>query len=183
MLPVKRNMLLETVGLLFLIARDDVSLINLLTSESNEHTYGLWRMIRREFNVLQLIEIVQKSTLKLECFFQSDFNMNRSNKAKGYQGATDKFHRMIMKGSTTHGPVNVDLKKPAVDQLWGTIKPMISFSVSIMKPFLNKFGVEQGNGLSPLAVDVDSPRYVFFPSLLQLLHRLTNVLCIFQCTD
>ena len=115
--------------------------------------------------MLQLLEIVQKSTLKVNCIFESCFNMNRSNKAKGYQSTTDEFHKRIMRGSTTHGPVHVDLSKPAVDQLWGSVQPLISFSVGIMTSFLKRFGVEEGNGLSPLAVAVDSPRCVILPLL------------------
>jgi hypothetical protein len=47
----KRNIVLETVGFMFLVTKADVWLHMLLTSESNEHTYGGWRQLLREFNM------------------------------------------------------------------------------------------------------------------------------------
>ena len=157
MLPNKRNMLLETVGLLFLFPRDDVSQGNLLTSECNEHTYGFWRMILREFSVEQLIRIVQKVTLKTEAIFESNLEISRFNKFKGYQSGTQAFIKLLKRGSNTHGPVHLDLTRPAVDQLWSEVEGIISFSVTLMLPFLQLFGVEEGNGLSPFAVSISSP--------------------------
>ena len=84
MLPNMRNMLLETIGSLFLFPRDDVWQGNRTTSESNEHTYGFWRMIRRKFTIEQLIQIVQKTTLKTEAIFESNMEISRSKKFKGY---------------------------------------------------------------------------------------------------
>ena len=69
-MPNKRNMLLETVACLFLFSRDDVSQGQRLTSEANEHTYGMWRMILREFNMEQLIQIVQKAIIKNNALFE-----------------------------------------------------------------------------------------------------------------
>ena len=69
MLANMRNMVLETVGLLFLVARDDVLHPRRNTSECNEHTYGMWRTMLREFNAEQLTRIVHKSNLKTDCVF------------------------------------------------------------------------------------------------------------------
>jgi hypothetical protein len=67
MMANKRNMLLETVGILFLIARDDVFHPRQNTLECNEHTFGMWTTMSssREFNMDQLICIVQKANIKL----------------------------------------------------------------------------------------------------------------------
>ena len=158
MLPNKRNMLLETVGLLFLFTRDDVSQGSRLTSECNEHTYGFWRMIIREFSVEQLIRIVQKVTLKTEAIFESNLEVSRLNKFKGYQSGTQDFINRLKQGCNTHGLVHVDLTRPAVDQLWTEVKGIVSFCVSLMTPFLKSFGVEEGNGLSPFAVHIATPQ-------------------------
>ena len=56
-----------------------------------------------------------------------------------------------------NGPVYLDLTRPAVDQLWSEVEGIISFSVTLMLPFLQLFGVEEGNGLSPFAVSISSP--------------------------
>ena len=58
-------------------------------------------------------------------------------------------------------PIDVDLTKPAVDQLWDTVQGILSFGTNLMRPFLNIiFGSEVGNSLSPFAVDIELPRCV-----------------------
>ena len=139
MMPNKCNMVLETVASLFLFTRKDVYQGQRLTSEPNEHTYGIWRMILREFNMEQLIRIVQKAIVKNEAMFESNFDALRSNSMKGYPAGLQKFIENMKKGSRTSGPIDVDLKKPAVDQLWSTVKGILSFGTRIMKPFLKLF--------------------------------------------
>ena len=79
MLPNKRNMCLETIGDFSLFPRSDVSEGRRLTSDPNEHIYGMWQMILREFNMEQLIRTVQKNNFCMECFFESDLAVSRSN--------------------------------------------------------------------------------------------------------
>ena len=157
MMPNKRNMLLETVACLFLFTRNDVTQGQRLTSEPNEHTFGIWRMILREFNMEQLIRIVQKAIIKNNAMFESNFDALRSNSMKGYPAGLQSFIDDMKKGSITSGPINVDLSKPAVDQLWSTVKGIMSYGTRLMQPFLKLFGSEVGNGLSPFAVDIDTP--------------------------
>ena len=157
MMPNKRNMLLETVACLFLFTRRDVSQGQRLTSEANEHTFGIWRMILREFNMEQLIRIVQKAIIKNEAMFESNFDAFRSNAMKGYPSGLQNLINNMKRGSSTSGPIDVDLTKPAVHQLWNTVKGIISFGTRIMQTYLKLFGSEVGNGLSPFAVDIEMP--------------------------
>ena len=53
--------------------------------------------------------------------------------------------------------MDVDLDEKAVDQLWSEVKGVMEVALAWMKPFLKLFGVEEGNGLSPFAVGIDSP--------------------------
>ena len=78
---------------------------------------------------------------------------------KGYQQTFPEFVKTLKKGSAgaTAGPVNVDDDKPAVDQLWDEVKGVIEVVNSWMLPFLKVFGVEEGNGLSPFAVPIETP--------------------------
>jgi hypothetical protein len=160
MMPNKRNMLLETVACLFWFPRRDVFQGQRLTSEGNEHTYGLWRMILREFNMEQLIRIVQKAIMKNDAMFESNFDACRSNAMKGYPSGLQEFIKNMRNGSSSSGPVDVDLTKPAVHQLWSTVQGILSFGTSLMRPFLQVFGSEDGNGLSPFAVDIETPGFV-----------------------
>ena len=40
---------------------------------------------------------------------------------------------------------------PAVDQVWSEFFGIICSVTEMMKPFLQMFGIEEGNGLSPFA--------------------------------
>ena len=63
----------------------------------------------------------------------------------------------MQNGSSYSGPIDVDLTKPAVDQLWDTVQGILLFGTNLMRPFLKIFGSEVGNGLSPFAVDIETP--------------------------
>ncbi len=56
-----------------LIARDDVFHPRQITLECNEHTFGMWRTMSssHEFNMDQLIRIVQKTHIKTDAIFNS----------------------------------------------------------------------------------------------------------------
>ena len=56
----KRYMILETVATIFLVTRKYVKIPQRLTSDANEHTYGGWRSVLREFNIAQVIGIEKK---------------------------------------------------------------------------------------------------------------------------
>jgi hypothetical protein len=76
---------------------------------------------------------------------------------KGYPSGLQEFIKNMQNGSSYSGPIDVDLTKPAVDQLWDTVQGILSFGTNLMRPFLNIFGSEVGNGLSPFAVDIETP--------------------------
>jgi hypothetical protein len=85
---------------MFLVARKDVEHPQCTTIECNEHTYGMWRMMLREFNVEQLICIVQKSMIKLDCIFASSLLISWSNAGLcGYQETMPGFIKSM---SATH---------------------------------------------------------------------------------
>jgi hypothetical protein len=92
MMTNKQNMLLESIGLLFPVPRKDVTQPRCATSECNEHTFGMYCMILREFNMEQLICSVQKSLIRLDAIFESDLVASRSMGFKGYQGL---FHHFL----------------------------------------------------------------------------------------
>ena len=55
MITNKRNIAIESIALVFIMLRSDVVRPRHYTSEPLEHTYGSWRTIQREFNVLKMI--------------------------------------------------------------------------------------------------------------------------------
>ena len=57
MLLNKTKMLLGTVAKIFLVTQSDVQNLRQVTLETNEHNYGGWRYVLREFNMAQVIVI------------------------------------------------------------------------------------------------------------------------------
>jgi hypothetical protein len=110
-------MLLKTIACLFLFPRQNVFQGQRLTSKANEHTYGLWRMILCKFNIEQHIRIVQKAIVKNDAMFESNFDAFQSNTMKGYPSGLQEFIKHMQNGSSYSGLIDVDLTKPAVDQL------------------------------------------------------------------
>ena len=89
MLTNKRNMCPENIGSLFLFTCSDVSEGRRLTSDPNEHIYGMRRMILCEFNMEQLIRIVRKNnfcicnvSLKVITLFQDRKQLSRPIKVR-----------------------------------------------------------------------------------------------------
>ena len=77
---------METVAFLFLVSRSDVSQTRCCTSDSNEHVYGTRRKILREFNMEQIVHIVDKHRLKMKSISESDLlTSNSTSSFKVYQ--------------------------------------------------------------------------------------------------
>jgi hypothetical protein len=55
------------------------------------------------------------------------------------------------------GPVDLDPAKEVVHQLWDDVKGVIDQGVTLMMPFLQVFGVFEGNGLSPFVTNMVKP--------------------------
>jgi hypothetical protein len=161
MIANKRNMVLETVGIMFLVAKKDVEHPRRTTSECNDHTYGMWRMMLWEFNVEQLIRIVQKSMIKVDFIFASSLLISQSN--AGLCGYQEKMPGFIKSMSVTLareeccGPFDVDPAKEVVHQLWDDVKGVIDQGATLMMPFLQLFGVVEENGLSPFVTNIEKP--------------------------
>lgn len=65
----KRKMILESIAVMFLCVRSDVTQPRRCTSEVNEHTFGMVRQMSREFTILQFIRLVDKVALRLDALF------------------------------------------------------------------------------------------------------------------
>ncbi len=100
MLPNKRNMVLESVAVLFLATHSKVFKLRLCTSEANEHTYGMLRQMCREFNVEQFICLVDKLRLKLDAIFGSNLEtVCNKSRCKGYLNTFPDFLNCLIKGA------------------------------------------------------------------------------------
>ena len=94
---------METVGVLFLVTQDDVFQSRQNTSECNEHTFGMWRSMTspREFNMDQLIRIVQKTNIRIDAIFESDLKTQQQRSRdglSGYQATFDEYVSSVKGG-------------------------------------------------------------------------------------
>ena len=69
----KRNIFTSTIGLVFLIARSDVSHPRHTTSEPCEHVFGNARRYKREATVQEFVEIVEKLEREWAAMYESNF--------------------------------------------------------------------------------------------------------------
>ena len=160
MMTNKRNMVLETVGVMFLVSRSDVKHSRRCISEGDEHFYGFWRMMLREFNMEQLIRIVDRTNIRLAAMFAENLVILRSNTTfRGYQQTFSEFLSPLQAGSdsVTGGPVDAGLDTLAVTQLWEEVQGVILAANAWMSIVSSLFGVVDGNGLSPFAIDMATP--------------------------
>ena len=72
MMTKKINIMIDTVAVLFIVSRSNVSHQICCYYESNQNIYGMWRQITREFNMEQIIFIVDEQHLKTRAIFASD---------------------------------------------------------------------------------------------------------------
>ena len=68
-------MILESIGIYFLSLHSNVTHPKLFTSECNEHTFGGWRQIEREFIVQQAIGIEEKCRVKMNAVYESGLTL------------------------------------------------------------------------------------------------------------
>jgi hypothetical protein len=110
----------------------------------------------------QLIRIVQKSLIRLDVIFESNLVALRSMGFKGYQGLFPDFLAALRVKKYNYddaGKVEVNINNPVVGQLWDEVMGLLAFTRSVMVPFLKVFGVVEGHGLSPFAVNkIDTPQ-------------------------
>ena len=111
----------------------------------------------------QPIHIVQKTNIKLDAIFSSQLKTYRSKDGvSGYQSTFEEYVASMRDDNSPNdkqcnGRVHASLDKSAVSSLWDEVQGVIEYSNAITTSFLNLFGIEQGNGLSPFVANIATP--------------------------
>ena len=112
----------------------------------------------------QPIHIVQKTNIKLDAIFSSQLKTYRSKDGdSGYQSTFEEYVASMRNDNSPpndkqcNGRVHASLDKSAVSSLWDEVRGVIEYSNAITTSFLNLFGIEQGNGLSPFVANIATP--------------------------
>ena len=153
----KRNMVSETLAFVFLALRSDVSKLRKNSSEPAEHMFGQCRTMNREFTVLEFAQLAEKLTRRLRLMYKSKFRPSR-DPSKGYTATFNDFFSYTMdeEPELMEGTVDIDLDGDfVVQQLWPTVKDLISYSCDLMTPFLSMLGVSS-HERSPFCRSFDS---------------------------
>lgn len=138
----RRNLITETIALVFAMARSDVSKPRYLTTECNEHIFGGWRGERREATTQECTEIEQKRRNKIDAVYASNLKVSRDPK-KGYAATFSTFVDAAQATTGVEGgPVDVtSTSDAAVDLLWVEVQPIINAVSEKMIPLLDRFDV------------------------------------------
>lgn len=157
MITNRRNLITETLGLVFARARSDVIALRHTTTEPCEHTFGGGRSENREFTVLELIHLEEKRQNFINAVYASGLQMTRSAKS-GYQASFESFvtnGRSAKEGKGESVELSFDEgDRPVVDQLWDEVRPLINGQVTAMRALLSRFSV--GEDQSPFLREFDS---------------------------
>ena len=153
----KRNLMTESIALVFAMARVDVVKPRYLTTECNEHIFGGWRGQKREATTQECTELEEKRDRKVKAIFASNLKVSRDPQ-KGYAATFDSFVEVGRVASVGEpgGPVDVNMTdEAAVDLLWNEIGPIINAATTKMTSLLRRFGVKPA-AMSPFCRKVES---------------------------
>ena len=157
-----RNMATEIIAMVFAVARNDVIAARFLTTESNEHVFAGYRNHVREPTVLQLNQIEERCSNRINAIFKSGLAVSRKN-GDGYNASfssyVDVARSLSLPSGADAGPVNLlfgDADDAVVDQLWTVVGLIINSTVVRMRGLLNRFGV-RSEDMSPFLRHLKSP--------------------------
>ena len=117
----------------------DINKPGLATSEGAEHTFGILRTMIREFTPMEFVQLIEKTTHRLNLIFCGGFGTSRDPQ-KGYASTFTEFIEIsldeilpVMDGSVEIDP-NVS---PVVEKLWGAVGEVMSYTSRLVEPLFN----------------------------------------------
>ena len=154
----KRNILAETIALVFLVYRDDVCKARGLTSEGAEHFFGILRTIIPEFTVLQFTQLIKRARRRVASIFEGNFTPSTAPK-KGYQATFGDYVKSNkeVNPKDDYGTVDVSANTSGVGpMLWDKEVCHMMKSISkYMKSLLTLCGIDDAES-TPFCVEFES---------------------------
>ena len=89
---MKRNMASATIGMCSLMMRSDIFHPHHNTPEASDNNFGFFRSMKREFNIIDCVEVDDKIVHKRSAMYESDLKCYRSRN-KGHQAMLSDFFR------------------------------------------------------------------------------------------
>ena len=135
----------ESIPFVFLVLMKDINKPGLATSEGAEHTFGILRTMTREFTLMEFVQLIENTTRRLNLIFCNGFGTSRDPQ-KGYASTFTDFIELshdesppVMDGSVEIYPNG----SPVVEQLWGAVGEVMSYTSRIIETLFNTFGVTE----------------------------------------
>ena len=130
---------------------------------TKETKYDAQNNFFADFNVYQPEQIFDKTKIHFDAIYSSGLDIARDNcTLKGYLSTFHEFVESLKDAASTpppSRPVHVNEIGMAVDQLWNEVRGVVEAADTWMKCFITSFGVEGGNGMSPLvSAKYNSPK-------------------------
>jgi hypothetical protein len=92
----------ETVAFMFLVLRSDIAKPRHCTSEPAEHTFGMLRLMVREFGTLEFAQMIEKQILRVKLAYKHGFRPSKE-KGKGYQASYEDYFDYTYDSSVDEG--------------------------------------------------------------------------------
>jgi hypothetical protein len=125
----KRNIVVETISMMFLVMRADVPRLRHTTSECAEHTFGNLRQMIREFTVHEFVQLAAKLISRLNLMYKNSFGPSNCPQ-KGYSSTYHDFYHYGLDRNSEgcmRGTINVQNGDGYVaEQLWETVSNLIT---------------------------------------------------------
>ena len=145
----KKNFIMTTVSLLFLMMRSDITRVHRLTSEPSEHSIGNLRAIKREFTTGDFIHMINKSNRLWISLSRSNLRHVRQQENVGGYAATMAVHTATQE-VLSGGPISIETNLEVISALqettdwtvvgclWPEVRKVINKTNELIKNFLTK---------------------------------------------
>ena len=74
----KRNIIAEDVPFVFLVLMEDINKSGLASIKVKEHTFGIISTMIREFTPMEFVQLIEKTTRRLNLIFRNGFGSSRN---------------------------------------------------------------------------------------------------------
>ena len=161
MITNKRNIVTATIGVFFLVSRNDVVNPHFCTSESSERNFGNQKLEKREATNLEMAELEEKAWWHTKAVYKEGFKIYHSEQ-KGYHSTATSFVNHSKDATTTkqfgvnQGEEIDYIGTATATTIWKLLRPIILACNKNVSSVLKIFSVDEVE-MSPFLRHFESP--------------------------
>ena len=122
----------------------DINNPGLATIEGSEHTFGILRTMIQEFTPMEFLQLIEKKNHRLNLIFHNGSGTSHDLQ-KGYDSNFTDFigFSRVESPPVMYGSVEINPNgSPVVEQLWGAVDKLMSYTSIIIDTLFNTVGVK-----------------------------------------